>query len=239
MLVLHAAESGNDVSTCVVGGCSQYSQSVIILRTAFCVWEGCCSGRWRQRAGKCRAGSGGGGGGVMAKIYDGLWSFDRRADFVAFSKFLSVQSASPNCRRGSRSVCACRHQRRAWRLERSVQCVAGTIREGTGRDETAGGCPTCAMGRCAECGRHVVDGEMARWLGASHVRCGCVGKHLYIVRPHRRCNTRVDLHSSSAECAFCRTHAHVDVSLCSVRPIHSVLKTSLSTCTLARSLRRL
>jgi hypothetical protein len=37
MLVLHAAESGNDVSTCVVGGCSQYSQSVIILRTAFCV----------------------------------------------------------------------------------------------------------------------------------------------------------------------------------------------------------
>jgi hypothetical protein len=81
--------------------------------------------------------------------------------------------------------------------------------------------------------------SMARWLGASRVCCGCVGKHLYIVRPHRRCNTRDGLHSSSAECAFCRTHAHVDVSLCSARPIHAVLKTSLSSCTLARSLRRL
>jgi hypothetical protein len=34
---LHAAESGNDVSMCVVGGRSKYSQSVIILRTALCV----------------------------------------------------------------------------------------------------------------------------------------------------------------------------------------------------------
>jgi hypothetical protein len=176
MLVLHAAESGNDVSMWVVGGCSQYSQSVIILRTALCVWERCCSGRWRQRADECRAGSSGGGG-VMAKIYDGLWSFDRRADFVAFSKFLSVQSASPNCRRGSRSVCACRHQRRVRWLERSVQCVARRIREGTGpdetrRDETAEGSPTCAMGRCAACGRHVVDGEMAWRISCVLRMCG-------------------------------------------------------------------
>jgi hypothetical protein len=95
MLQLHAAESGNDVSICAAGGGMQRnSQSVIISRTALCVWEGCCSGRWRQRAGECRAG-GSNGGGVEGKIYDGLWSFDRRADFVAFSKFLSEQSASP------------------------------------------------------------------------------------------------------------------------------------------------
>jgi hypothetical protein len=152
------------------------------------VCEGCCSGRWRQRSGECRA-RGGSGGGVMAKIYDGLWSFDRRADFVAFSKFLSVESASPNCRRGSRSVCACQHQRRecgGW----NEACGAPQEQPEKADDQTrrlrAEGRQTRAMGRRAGCGRGVVDGEMA-WRIACMLGRMCGEAPL---RPPLRCSTR-------------------------------------------------
>jgi hypothetical protein len=70
-LKLHAAKSAKHVSICAVGDGTQQQRRLTVRDNLEDIivgmWEGCCSGRWRQREIECRAGSNGGGGGVEGK----------------------------------------------------------------------------------------------------------------------------------------------------------------------------